>query len=125
MLSVKILIVDDQPGILSLLKEILEIDGYEIVTAHTGQEALEVIRKHAFHLIFLDYWIPVKNGMEVVQQLEKEKSLIPIVMMSGLPEKVNETIKNYSQIVAVLEKPFDVNEVRDLVEKKIAFDSME
>lgn len=115
-----ILIVDDQPGIVLLLKEILESDGYEVTTASTGKEALQAIRNHTFDLIILDYRLPIVNGFEIVKQLQKEKQTVPIIMMSGLPEKISSKIKEYKQIVAMLAKPFNITEVSDLVRENIA-----
>lgn len=115
-----ILIVDDQPGIVLLLKEILESDGYEITTASTGKEALQAIHNHTFDLIILDYRLPIVNGFEIVKQLQKENQTVPIIMMSGLPEKVSSKIKEYKQIVAMLAKPFNITEVSDLVRENIA-----
>lgn len=119
-MKANILVVDDQAGILLLLKEILELEGYTVMTAKTGREALEAARNHIIHLILLDYIIPVKNGLEVVRQIEKENIPIPIIVMSGLPEKINESIKEYAQIVAILPKPFDIEEVTELVHKNMA-----
>src|SRR5699024_4959145 len=115
----KILIVDDQPGIVLLLKEILETEGYRIVTAATGQEALESIRNHMPDLIILDYRIPIINGIEVVQKLEEENISVPIILMSGLPEKLNQKTKDHRQIVGMLAKPFDIQGVGELVRESI------
>lgn len=115
-----ILIADDQPGILLLLKEILEAEGYEVTTVKTGKEALQATQSNEYHLIILDYRLPIINGMEIVKKLDQSEMMTPIIMMSGLLEHIMHEMEQYEQIVATLAKPFDIAKAIELVKEKIA-----
>ena len=83
-MSNKILVVDDEPDIRFLLKDILEDEGYEVNLAENATQAGE--QKQAFlpDLILLDIWMPEMDGVTLLKQWNEQKSLVcPVVMMSG------------------------------------------
>jgi two-component system alkaline phosphatase synthesis response regulator PhoP len=65
----KILVADDEPDILEILRFNLEQEGYEVITAKNGAEAIELARKHLPDLLILDIMMPMKNGLEVCKTL--------------------------------------------------------
>jgi DNA-binding response OmpR family regulator len=78
-MSAKILIVDDEPNLLRLIGYALEIEGYEIVTAESGAEALNKVEAEQPDLVVLDVMLPDMSGIEVCQQscsAPGQKSLI-------------------------------------------------
>lgn len=94
----KILIVDDEPDILTVTTYRLEKLGYEISTAIDGREALNVVHKETPDLIFLDLLLPIINGYEVCKQIKADERLkrIPVVLFTAsvvhdILEKVKET----------------------------------
>lgn len=116
----KLLIVDDQPGIRFLLSEMFKSEGYHIVTAKTGSEALDMIMNDSFDLIILDENLPVMNGLEIAKNMEKNNVTIPIIMMSGIITPLNESTKQLSSIKAVIEKPFNIQKLRERVDMILA-----
>ena len=84
-MSVKILIVDDDPDIRDVLKLTLSEENYEILEAADGEEALRVIRSIQPDLILLDYKIPKVDGREVCRRIKKDLLLrhLPIIMVTG------------------------------------------
>ncbi len=116
----KILIVDDEVGIRLLLEDLLESEGYEVVTAQTGKEALNMIELHTFDLIMIDYKLPVMDGIEVVKQLNKENKTISTILMSGLAENIKDETEGLPNLIKVLSKPFNVLEVRDYINQVLA-----
>jgi pilus assembly protein CpaE len=84
-LSAKVLIVDDEPNLLRLIEYSLEVEGYEIVTALNGAEALEQIRTEQPALLILDIMLPDMSGLDVCRQLRGEPETIdlPIIMLSA------------------------------------------
>jgi PAS domain S-box-containing protein len=64
-----ILVVDDEPLILNMAKDILRLEGYQVVTAGNGQEALQALQTHSFDLVLTDMMMPDMTGMELVQHL--------------------------------------------------------
>ncbi|HLR09222.1 MAG TPA: response regulator [Bacillota bacterium] len=111
----EILVVDDQPGIQLLLKDVLINEGYNVTTAKTGQEALDHLYRHPFDLIILDYRLPVIDGAQVLKQLEMDGIHIPSILMSGLIEGLEIDMKSYRFVKEVVAKPFNVLEFCEMV----------
>jgi len=109
----KILIVDDEKDIVELVRYNLEKEGYKIIPAYNGEEALELIKRQLPHLIILDLMLPGIDGLEVCRILKKDSrtSNIPIIMLTAKGEEAD--------IVAGLElgaddyvtKPFSVRQL--------------
>jgi UDP-3-O-acyl N-acetylglucosamine deacetylase len=78
-----ILIVDDEPAILTTLSNILGDEGYRTVTTTSGQEALELYERDRPDVVFLDIWLPDRDGLETLQALLEIDSGAAVVMMSG------------------------------------------
>lgn len=77
-----ILVVDDEAGVRESLSGILEDEGYEVITASSGREAIELIRDNTPDIIFLDVWLPEMDGIETLSQI-KESLDVPVIMISG------------------------------------------
>jgi len=82
----KILVVDDNPGNVKLLNDLLTVKGFEVTTASSGQEALEKIDIDCPDLVLLDIMMPVMNGYEVCQRIRKNPAteMLPVVMVTAL-----------------------------------------
>ncbi|MEP1305513.1 MAG: response regulator, partial [Balneola sp.] len=78
-----ILITDDERGIRNTLKEILEFEEYEISVAESGTEALELISKNSFDLMFLDIKMKGIDGIETLRQIRTAGFEFPVIMISG------------------------------------------
>jgi len=78
-----ILIVDDEPGILSTLAQILEDEGFRTVTADNGAIAVELFSLHRPDVVFLDIWLPDRDGLETLQELKEVDPAASVIMMSG------------------------------------------
>ncbi len=78
-----ILIVDDEPGILTTLSQILVDEGYRTVTTTSGEEALHLFRERRPEVVFLDIWLPDWDGLETLQALRDVDSHAMVIMMSG------------------------------------------
>ena len=76
-----ILLVDDDPGIMTAVKQALVSHGYQMITARDGEEALEVFEREPPELILLDLVMPRRGGLEVCQRI-RELSSIPIIVLS-------------------------------------------
>jgi len=115
----EILIVDDQPGICLLLKDVFTNEGYDVMLAHTGTEALEKISEHSFDLIMLDYHLPILSGHEILQQMIKKKMIIPVILMSGLIENIQADFSDENITIEIVAKPFNLKEIIGLVKSMI------
>ena len=79
----RILVIDDEAAIRDSLKMTLEYDGYEVMTAATGEEGVKLVEREAPDLVFLDIKMPGMDGIEVLQKLRHLTETVPIVVISG------------------------------------------
>lgn len=79
----RILSVDDEPGILITRQAILEKEGYKVLSAVDGEQALGLFAVQAVDLVLLDYLMPRMDGGAVAQEMKKRKPLVPVIMVSG------------------------------------------
>lgn len=113
----KILIIDDDPEIISYLKDVFEEAGYETVGAKNGVEGLEMAQVHKPDLITLDMDMPARGGTLFYVKLRQEPMLaeIPVIVISGVGPRPPVLTKN----VPVLTKPVDTEKTLKLVKEMI------
>lgn len=80
-----ILVVDDDKEIVNAIEIYLKKEGYHIIKAYNGEQALQQLEKEPIHLIILDIMMPKKDGIETLQEIRKDKK-IPIIMLSAKSE---------------------------------------
>jgi CheY-like chemotaxis protein len=80
-----ILSVDDEPGILVSRQLILESEGYRVLSAADGEQALHFFEAHAVDLVLLDYVMPGINGGVVAQKIKNRNPRVPVVIVSASP----------------------------------------
>jgi CheY-like chemotaxis protein len=105
----RILIVDDDPSIRFVLRLILEHEGYEVIDAAQGQQALDMLGADPLpDLVVTDLMMPIVTGMELIQRLRAElrTAALPIVVVSGNPEHAR-TFKASGLVSAIINKPFN------------------
>lgn len=107
----KILIVDDERAIRNSLKEIFEMEGYEVETAENGASACEMAEKEKYDAIFCDIKMPGMDGIEVLTKLISDGVETPIIMISGHADisTAVECIKKGA--FDFIEKPLDLNRI--------------
>ncbi len=108
-----ILVVEDERLIAGLLKETLEMEGYQVVTALNGRDAV----RHAFHetphLVILDIMLPGIDGYEVISQLRSHPKTmhVPVVVLSALGEMAHKVRAYDNDVDGYITKPFDTDEL--------------
>lgn len=78
-----VLIVDDEEGIRESLSGIFEDDGYTVLTARSGEDALKAVKEQNPDLILLDVWLPGIDGIQTLQEMIAQKPDLPVIMISG------------------------------------------
>jgi len=107
----RILLVDDEPLIIKGLKFALEQDGYEVDSAMDGEEALEKVLKGNYDIMILDVMLPKLSGIEVCQAV-REKSDIPIIMLTAKGEDMDKILGLEYGADDYMTKPFNILEVK-------------
>lgn len=116
-----ILIADDEPNILVSLEYLLKREGFEVRTAHDGQEALDQLRAAAPDLLLLDVMMPRKTGFEVCQEIRADEHLarVPVLILSAKARDTDIAKGLALGADAYMTKPFATKElvrnVRDLL----------
>ena len=107
----KVLIVDDDPGVLRFIRANLQAAGFETVLATNGVEALQMVEKELPNIIIMDITMPQLDGIETCRRI-REWSQIPIIMLSAKKD-IGEKVKSFNTGADdYLTKPFGVDELR-------------
>lgn len=112
--SARILVVDDEPDILLLIKLGLETQGFEVVTAPDGPEALKQLETHVPDLMVLDAMMPGMTGFEVLESLHQSresKHKPPVIMLTVLSELSKIEMARDLGAVEYIVKPIDFDEL--------------
>ncbi len=115
----KVLIVDDDRDICTLLSELLEEEGFEVRSARNGQEALEILMREPGWVVLLDLYMPQMDGREVLRQLQRNPDLQQsnrVVLMTASMSLTRLRLAFPVELVPqVLPKPFELEEVVGVV----------
>jgi two-component system response regulator HydG len=117
-----ILIVDDDADICDTLTKILESQGYSVLTAGSGEEAVSMSKEKTCQLAFIDVKLPNIDGLETLLRLKEINPDMIVIMMTGFRNEVKEALDKAQAASAItcLYKPFDPSEAANLVRKTIA-----
>jgi DNA-binding response OmpR family regulator len=110
----RILLVDDEQSIQTLLSFPLRKDGYEVVQATDGREALARFGEGAFDLVVLDVMLPRLDGLEVCRRL-RARSSVPIIMLTAKAEEIDKVLGLELGADDYITKPFSMREFRSRV----------
>ncbi len=112
-----ILVVDDEPALPEIFKELLIPQGFEVVTATSGEEALHLFLEdlQRFALVFTDLGMPGMNGWELVRRIREVEKEIPIVLMTGWGLEISEEEVRKSGVTEMLSKPVTLNKINEIV----------
>ncbi len=119
-----IMVVDDEPDIVALLRFALEADGHKVVDAGNGQIALERLGLEPIKpelplpdLIVLDIMMPVMDGYQLNMRLQTEPRAkdIPILVLTAKGQKMRDLFEMAPNVAAYVQKPFDPRMLRELI----------
>lgn len=119
-----ILIVDDEDSIRISLRGILEDEGYGVVEASSGREALEYLSTHSADLVLLDVWMPGMDGLETLEQIHATYATLPVVMISGhgTIETAVTAIKQGAH--DFIEKPLSLDKILIIIARALEFSAL-
>jgi len=106
----RILVVDDEPRMLSMMRRNLEADGYQVILAGDGHAALDIMRRESIDLMILDVMMPNLDGFQVCRTVRRE-SLLPILMLTARDEGIDKVTGLDCGADDYVVKPFDAEEL--------------
>ena len=120
-----VLIVDDEPSILHSLSGLLADEGFDVLTASNGYEALKVISSDSPDLVLLDIWMPGIDGVETLKEIKKDNPYIQVVMITG--HGTIETAVEATKLGAFgfIEKPLSIDKVIVSINNALNFRRLE
>jgi CheY-like chemotaxis protein len=113
----RILVVDDEPQIRTMLRDWLQRGGYEVKEAADGKQAIDVLRKESFDVVIADILMPEKDGLEVIMYLQRESPLTKCVAISSPSNRVFLQSAQLLGATRVVEKPFTAAEIEAAVQE--------
>lgn len=134
MVSMKILVVDDETLIRDVVREYLQLDGFSVEEARDGDEALDKFQQEQFDLVIMDIMMPKKDGFQTLKEMKQIKD-IPVLMLSARGEEFDKLIGFDLGIDDYVTKPFSPKELvarvkaitkrRDANPKRLVFGGLE
>ncbi|MEO6866615.1 MAG: diguanylate cyclase, partial [Gaiellales bacterium] len=124
--AVQVLVADDDAGLRALCRAALEAEGFEVIEASNGNEAVDQALEHRPDVLLLDLSMPHRNGWQVLEALaQDEASDVPVVMMTGSASQENLDRADRAGVLDFLSKPFEpkalvgtINHVLELTERE-------
>lgn len=116
----RILVIDDEPTALDLLRRILEMNGYEVVSAIDGQRGVELFHQYPCDLVITDMVMPVKDGLQTILDLRSVAPYLPVIAISGggiISKERYLAVAGYLDNVITIAKPFAIEDITDAVKK--------
>ena len=118
-MSKRILIADDETDIVETLQFMLEVEGFECLTAYNGEDALNLAKREMPDLLILDVMMPKINGYKVCRLLKFDAKYknIPILMVTARSQEEDKMISEETGADEYITKPFEINDVVEKVKK--------
>jgi CheY-like chemotaxis protein len=122
-----ILVIDDEPDVVTFLTTILEDAGFATVSARDGQEAMEQVQKSPPDLITLDISMPNRTGVRFYRDVKENDAWksIPVIMVTGVTDEFQQFISTRRQVPppeAYISKPVEPGELVETVKRLLAMD---
>ena len=129
-MTIKVLVVDDEPDMRIFLTTLLETNGFKPISAEDGRQGLEMARKNKPSLIILDVMMPKESGVTMYRELKLDPSLkdIPVIMLSALSRKTffhsQRILDEYKgekipEPTAYIEKPPEPDELLEVIRRSL------
>ena len=113
--KLKILVVDDDENIRSILNDILALDGHQVVEADSGNSAVEAFAPEKFDLVITDLGMPGMSGWEVAKTVKEKDPNKPVILVSGWGGQIDKQRLKEFKIDFLLSKPFNIEEIRSVL----------
>lgn len=116
----RILVVDDEDPLRTVLSQELRGEGYEVETAADGEMALEIIQKQPFDLVLLDIRMPKKDGFEVLRYIKENYKNLKVIMLTGFADLKNAIESKKLGAEDFVSKPYDLVDLLSTIERVLS-----
>jgi DNA-binding response OmpR family regulator len=108
----KLLVIDDEEAVAQIVSEIAAQGGWESTHRSRVQDIIGLVKEELPDVAMIDYRMPGRNGLELIQTLRDAGSQLPVVLFTGFASEVNEDLCRKLGVFAILEKPLSIPELR-------------
>lgn len=115
--SVRVLVVDDDPGVCEFMETFLTNDGFDVRTLSNPVDAEAEVKRGGYHLVVLDLMMPGMDGVEVLERIRKVDSDVAVVIYTGYPSLDTAVQSMKLEAVDYLQKPFNPEEFRQVIDR--------
>jgi len=115
----RVLVIDDEEQVRTLIREVLEGAGHEVMEAGNGREAMKLYEANPTNVVITDLVMPEQDGLEIIRELRRRFPAVKIIAVSGAQQKLNLDLLYVAEklgALRTLEKPFDIRKLVALVE---------
>ncbi|MCP4581898.1 MAG: response regulator [candidate division Zixibacteria bacterium] len=113
-----VLVVDDEPDVLDVFKNILGSLGYRVSLESSSVKALEIIKRNDYDLIITDLIMPEMNGLELLQVIKSENRNIPVIITAGIDIKDIDIDAGEFGEIEFIKKPFTINDIKQKLRRQ-------
>src|SRR4030067_2184084 len=114
-----ILVVEDKESMAQMLKETLELEGYEIIIARDGAEGIRIIRENKADIVLTDLKLPRKDGIEVLKASKDENPMIPVIVITAFGSVETAVNAMKSGAYDFITKPIDTDYLLLLIKRSL------
>ena len=115
----KVLVVDDDSDLRETVCMILEMNGYSPAQAGNGAEGLSLFRKEGFDLVISDFHMPQMNGLQMLIEMKKLRSDIPVIIASAAADEGEREGFRAAGAFLILRKPFEIAELESAIDRAL------
>jgi CheY-like chemotaxis protein len=116
----KILVVDDEPEVAAVVRDVLATAGHIVDTAISGSDALQMLEVSAYDLVFTDLGMPDMSGWEVAEKINDVKPGIPVALVTGWGTALDEVEARKKGVTAIVHKPFEIDELLRIAQQLLS-----
>jgi DNA-binding NtrC family response regulator len=117
----KILVVDDDPNILSAFKSFFEKENYKMIGVNSAGKALEKIKSEKIALVISDVKMNAVSGVSLLMAIKNKNHNLPVIIISGYPELISEEDLKKLGADYFFEKPLELQNIRSVIKKLLKF----
>lgn len=119
----RVMIVDDEPSILIAVRELLKMEGYDVITAQGGEKCLEELKKGFKGVILMDIMMPAMDGWDTIEHMVNEGliegNVVSMLTAKDVPDAKMDYLKEY--VIDYITKPFDPEQLVSIVGEYLAY----
>ena len=116
----RILVVDDEPEVAEVVKDVLMMAGHEVDTALSGSVALQMIGLTAYDLVFTDLGMPEMSGWDVAEKINAQRPGLTVALVTGWGTSLDEADAAKRGVSAVVHKPFEIDELLAVAQRLLS-----